>query len=62
MSQEELAHRADMHPTWISQLESGRSNPSWATVRRIAAGLGVPLDRLAALAEELQNDDSPPTH
>lgn len=28
LSQEELAHRASLHPTWISHLESGRENPA----------------------------------
>lgn len=53
LSQEELAHQADIHPTWISHLESGRNNPSWGTVRRIAAALGVRLSELASLAEQL---------
>lgn len=43
-----------MHPTWISHIESGRINPTWGNVRRIASGLGVPLPELARLAEELQ--------
>lgn len=55
ISQEELAHRADTHPTWISHLESGRNNPSWGTVRRICAGLDVPLSTLVALAEKYES-------
>ena len=51
ISQEALAHGADTHPTWISHLESGRNNPSWGTVRRICAALGVSLSELVALAE-----------
>lgn len=54
LTQEALGHRAEMHPTWISHLESGRVNPTWGNMRRIAAALGVPLCRLAGLAEELQ--------
>lgn len=53
LSQEELAHRASLHPTWISHLESGRENPAWGTVRRLAAALEVPLHILAARAETL---------
>lgn len=54
MSQEELGLRAEIHPTWISHLESGRNNPAWGSVRRIAAALDVKLSELAALAEELE--------
>jgi len=54
LSQEALGNKAEIHPTWISHIESGRINPTWGNVRRIAAGLKVPLDQLAALAEELE--------
>jgi transcriptional regulator with XRE-family HTH domain len=56
LSQEELGLRAEIHPTWISHLESGRNNPAWGSVRRIAAALGVRLSELAALAEELDEN------
>src|ERR1700691_1035148 len=29
LSQEQVAHGADLHPTWISHIEGG-SNPAWA--------------------------------
>lgn len=54
LSQEMLGHRAEIHPTWISHIESGRINPTWGNVRRIARGLRVPLPELAALAEEIE--------
>jgi transcriptional regulator with XRE-family HTH domain len=54
LSQEEIGLRAEIHPTWISHIESGRNNPAWGSVRRIAAALGVRLSELAALAEELE--------
>jgi transcriptional regulator with XRE-family HTH domain len=54
LSQEALGHRADIHPTWISHIESGRVNPTWGNVRRIASGLQVSLPLLAALAEDLE--------
>jgi len=56
ISQEELAHRASLHPTWISHLESGRENPAWGTVRRLATALEVPLSTLAERAEHLEMD------
>jgi XRE family transcriptional regulator, regulator of sulfur utilization len=54
LSQETLGHRAEIHPTWISHIESGRINPTWGNVRRIARGLKVPLSRLAELAEDYE--------
>jgi transcriptional regulator with XRE-family HTH domain len=54
LSQEALGERAEIHPTWISHIESGRINPTWGNVRRIARGLKVPLQRLAQLAEEYE--------
>jgi transcriptional regulator with XRE-family HTH domain len=54
LSQEALGLRADIHPTWISHMESGRVNPTWGNIRRIAQGLRVPLPVLAALAEDLE--------
>lgn len=56
MSQEQLGLDAGIHPTWISHIESGRINPKWGNVQRIAEVLGVRLSELALLAEEL--DDS----
>jgi XRE family transcriptional regulator, regulator of sulfur utilization len=55
LTQEQLAHAADLHPTWISQLESGNKNPSWASVSRLAAALGLRLSQLAAVAEDLMS-------
>lgn len=56
LSQEALGNRAEIHPTWISHIESGRINPTWGNVRRIAVGLKVPLEQLAALAEEFERE------
>jgi transcriptional regulator with XRE-family HTH domain len=55
LSQEELGLQAEIHPTWISHIESGRNNPAWGSVRRIAAALGLKLSELAVLAEELES-------
>lgn len=55
LSQEQVAHGADLHPTWISHIESG-SNPAWGTVRRIAGALGIEISDLAKLAEEIDGD------
>lgn len=47
MSQEELAHRADIHRTYLSALErSGGRNPTIKVVERIAKALDVTLGEL----------------
>lgn len=54
LKQEELAHLADLHATWVSKIEKGRTNPTWGTVRRLAAVLDVTLVELAATAERIE--------
>jgi transcriptional regulator with XRE-family HTH domain len=57
LSQEELGHQAEIHPTWISHIESGRANPAWGTVRRIVGVLEVPLSELVLLTEKLGREE-----
>jgi transcriptional regulator with XRE-family HTH domain len=56
LSQEVLGEKAEIHPTWISHIESGRINPTWGNVRRIATGLDVKLALLAELAERYERE------
>lgn len=46
LSQEELAHRADVHQTYLSGVERGRRNPSVEVLARIAAALEGDLEDL----------------
>ena len=46
MSQEELAHLAKMHQTYLSGVERGKRNPSILVLDRIAAALGVDISDL----------------
>ncbi|MDZ4062990.1 MAG: helix-turn-helix transcriptional regulator [Phenylobacterium sp.] len=48
LSQEELAFRAGMKRTYLSDLERGMRNPSVRALGRLADALGVPPDRLLA--------------
>lgn len=54
LTQEQVAHLADVHPTWVSRLESGRLNPSWGMVGRVAAGVGVSRTELSKAAEAFE--------
>lgn len=40
-SQEYLAEQADLHPTYISQIEGGKKNVSVATMERLLRALGL---------------------
>ncbi|HEY8465204.1 MAG TPA: helix-turn-helix transcriptional regulator [Solirubrobacterales bacterium] len=57
MTQRELAQAADTNETWISHIESGRTNPAWGTVARLSAALGVRVSELAARAERLEGGE-----
>lgn len=46
LSQEELAHTAKVHQTYLSGLERGKRNPSVAVLQRIAEALGLDIDHL----------------
>lgn len=48
LSQEELAFRAGVDRTYISQIERGVGNPSVLVLVKIAATLGVELQELLA--------------
>lgn len=41
ISQEELAHRADVHRTYCSDIERGTRNPSLDIIERFAIALNV---------------------
>jgi transcriptional regulator with XRE-family HTH domain len=41
LSQEEVAHLAEIHPTNYGKLERGRANPNMETIIRISTVLGI---------------------
>ncbi|KPQ04811.1 MAG: putative transcriptional regulator [Rhodobacteraceae bacterium HLUCCA12] len=46
LSQEEVAHRADIHQSYLSGVETGKRNPSILVVERIAKALGVDVSEI----------------
>lgn len=46
LSQEELAHAASIHQTYLSGVEGGKRNPSLIVLERIANGLCVDISEL----------------
>jgi transcriptional regulator with XRE-family HTH domain len=61
LTQEQLANDTELHQRWISNVETGKRNPSYASLRRLAAGLELPTADLIARAEQLEPDVISPT-
>jgi transcriptional regulator with XRE-family HTH domain len=49
-----LAERSEVSASWISRIEDGQGDPTWATTVRIARGLGVSMEVLASVAERFE--------
>jgi len=50
LSQEQLAEQADLHWTYVSEVERGRRGPSLDVIGRLATGLGTsPAELFASL-------------
>ena len=54
LTQAMLAERSGLSRGWISRIETGKAEPSWAVMRRLSAALGMPLRRLAREAERME--------
>jgi hypothetical protein len=54
LTQEALAERTELHLTHVGGMEGGVRNPSYSTLQKLAAGLGVSVGTLTTLAEEMQ--------
>lgn len=52
LTQEAVATEAGLTVRTLSAIETGNANPTWATVRDIAAALGVSMGELAKLSEK----------
>ena len=54
LSQETLAEKANLHPTYIGLLERSLRNPSLNVAQALADALGVRLSRLVLEAEAIR--------
>ena len=54
MTQEALAAKASLTGRSLSAIETGKANPTWATIGDLASALGVPVSTLARAAERLE--------
>jgi transcriptional regulator with XRE-family HTH domain len=55
LSQEELAHRAELNRTYLGDVERGTRNVSFNALRRIADALEIRASELLARGEELES-------
>jgi transcriptional regulator with XRE-family HTH domain len=56
LTQEQLANDTELHQRWISNVETGKRNPSYGSLRRLAAGLELSASQLLARAERVESD------
>lgn len=62
LTQEELAFRCELHPTYISLLERGLKSPTLRVLFRLAAGLGEsPATLVRAVERSLARPRKPKT-
>jgi transcriptional regulator with XRE-family HTH domain len=54
LTQEALALRSGLHQRWISNVETGKRNPSYESLRRLAAALDIETAELIARAQALE--------
>src|SRR5215467_2147224 len=52
ISQEKLAERANLHRTYVSDVEAGKRNPSLASIQRLTLALGASLGAIFASVED----------
>lgn len=55
-TQEQLANDSGLHQRWISNVETGKRNPSYSSLRRLAAALELSTSELIAHAEAAEAD------
>jgi transcriptional regulator with XRE-family HTH domain len=59
LTQEQLANETGLHQRWISNVETGKRNPSYASLRRLAAGLELSVSQLIERTEQIEGDARP---
>lgn len=53
-TQEAVAHDAGITTATLGVIERGLSNPTWATVKGVAAALGVSMVELSKVAQKFE--------
>lgn len=58
LSQEELAEKCGLHPTYIGQVERGEKNATLESISKITAGLSISLSTLFENIEDYHDEQS----
>ena len=56
ITQEQLAGRLKVDPTFVGRLERGQRGAHWRTIRRVLAALGVSVERFASAVEDAERE------
>jgi transcriptional regulator with XRE-family HTH domain len=56
ITQEQLADRLKVDPTFVGRLERGQRGAHWRTIRRLLAALDVSVARFASVVERAERD------
>ncbi len=59
LTQEQIDNDTDLHQRWISNVENGWRNPSYSSLRRLAAALSLSASELIARAEQIEAQGAP---
>jgi transcriptional regulator with XRE-family HTH domain len=58
LTQEQVYLRNDIQPRYLSNVENGKRNPSYGSLRRVAAALDLKASELLARAEQIETGES----
>jgi len=53
ITQEDLAHAAEITTGTLSLIERGHANPTWGTIKAVATALGVSMGEVGRLADRV---------
>jgi transcriptional regulator with XRE-family HTH domain len=54
ITQEELSNRTGVHPTYISDIERGARNPSWAALVKLVRGMNATMTDLGSAFDQIE--------
>jgi transcriptional regulator with XRE-family HTH domain len=57
MTQEVLMEKSGISASELLELEDGQADPTWGSMRELAAALHVSMESLAELAEDFEETD-----
>jgi transcriptional regulator with XRE-family HTH domain len=60
LKQAELSAASSLNTSYLSDIERGQRNPTWASLGKICAALEVRVSELARLAEDLDAGEARP--